>query len=407
MAVKNYLQSDVLTEARKRVNFTFDQFERIYVSFSAGKDSTVLLHLMMEEAQKRKRKIGVLFLDLEGQYTLTIQHAQKCFELYKDWIEPYWVCLPLALRNAVSNFQPQWMCWDPEARDLWIRPLPKEAISDESFFPFFERGMEFEEFVPLFGEWYVQGKSCACCVGIRTDESFNRYRTITSDTKRTYQGVRFTTQVSENVYNVYPIYDWAVSDIWTYHSRYPSLPYNQIYDCMYRAGVKLSSMRICQPYGDDQKRGLWLYHILEPDTWGRVLARVNGANSGAIYAKTRGNMTGHYVISKPDGHSWKSYCELLLATLPEATRDHYLRKFKVFRDWWKTRGYPEDIPDESEKELENKKKAPSYRRLCKTILRNDYWCRELSFAPPKSKAYEKYLELIQREKRLEKRTKEK
>lgn len=401
MAIKKYIQSDVLTEARQRIKTVFDNFERIYVSFSAGKDSTVLLHLMIEKAIKRGRKIGVLLVDLEGQYTLTIEHAKKCLEMYKDHIEVYWICLPLSLRNAVSNFQPQWVCWDPEAKDLWIRPLPPEAISDPNYFPFFQPKMEFEEFVALFGEWYAQGKSCACFVGIRTDESFNRFRAITSQTKEKFKDLAYTTRMSENLYNIYPIYDWAVQDIWLFHYKYPHLPYNQIYDCMYRAGLKLSQMRICQPYGDDQRKGLWLYHILEPNTWGRVVARVNGANSGALYAKTKGNMTGNYAIVKPEGHTWKSYCELLLASLPEITREHYLKKFKVFITWWETHGYPNDIPDEADKQQEAQKRAPSYRRLCKTILRNDYWCRGLSFSPPKSKAYEKFLEISQRESRLE------
>lgn len=400
MAVKKYKKSDVYTEAKKRIKHAFDNFERIYVSFSAGKDSTVMLHLMMQEAMKRKRKIGVLFLDLEGQYSLTIEHARGCFEKYKDYIELYWVCLPLSLRNATSQFQPQWTCWDPDCKDLWIRPLPEEAINDETFFPFFQRGMEFEEFVIFFGEWFAQGKNCASFVGIRTDESFNRFRAIASDTKDTYQELSYTTRITKYVYNVYPLYDWGVSDIWLFHYQNPTLPYNQIYDCMYRAGVKLSQMRICQPYGDDQRKGLWLFHILEPDIWGRVLLRVNGANAGAIYAKVRGNVTGSYVITKPENHTWKSFCDVLLASLPDQTREHYFKKFNVFLKWWQQNGYPEGIPDEADQELENKKRAPSYRRLCRAILRNDYWCRSLSFAPPRSKAYEKFLEISAKESRL-------
>ena len=56
---------------------------------------------------------------------------------------------------------------------------------------------------------------------------------------------------------------------------------------MHKAGVALGNMRICQPYGDDQRRGLWLFHLIEPETWARVVARVNGANSGALYINDR------------------------------------------------------------------------------------------------------------------------
>jgi predicted phosphoadenosine phosphosulfate sulfurtransferase len=158
---------------------------------------------------------------------------------------------------------------------------------------------------------------------------------------------------------------------------------------MTKAGVKLSQQRLCQPYGDDQRRGLWLYHILEPDTWGKLVNRVNGANSGSLYVQESGNMTGYNYITKPDGHSWQSFCNLLLSTLPKPTRDHYVERFKKFIAGWKQRGY-ETIPDEAPHDLEVKCWAPSWKRMCKTILRNDYWCKGLGQSQPKSEAYQKF-----------------
>ena len=52
------------------------------------------------------------------------------------------------------------------------------AVFDGGRFPFYHHRMEFEEFVPAFGDWYGGGKMTACLVGIRTDESLNRWRTI-------------------------------------------------------------------------------------------------------------------------------------------------------------------------------------------------------------------------------------
>lgn len=391
--LKKYQDTNVLEASQERISFVFDNFERIYLSFSAGKDSTTMLHLVMAEAVKRNRKIGVMLVDLEAQYNITMDHAQNCFEMYKDNIEMFWVSLPLSLRNAVSNFEPKWLAWDPTCKDMWVRQPPKNAITDENYFPFFQRGLEFEEFVPEFGEWYAQGKTCACFVGIRTDESLNRFRTIALKTKVKFQSKNYTTKVSDNVFNVYPIYDWSVSDLWHYHYLNPKLPINNIYEQMHKAGLSPSQMRICQPYGDDQRRGLWLYHILEPQTWYKVVNRVNGVNSGALYIQESGNMTGYSKISKPNNHTWKSFCNLLLSSLPENTQKHYIVKFKTFIKWWKVRGYADGIPDEAPSILEAKRIAPSWRRLCKVLLRNDYWCKGLAFTQPKSEAYGKYLQL--------------
>lgn len=391
--LKQYQAPSVLEAAQERIRYVFDNFERIYVSFSGGKDSTVMLHLVMDEAIKRKRKIGVLIIDLEAQYAVTMRHVRDCLRFYAEHIEPYWVCLPMLLRNAVTQFEPRWCCWEPEARESWVRELPNEpgVISDPAYFPFFTPRMEFEEFMVLFGVWYGQGVDTAAFVGIRADESLNRFRTIASRSKVTHGGQQCTTLVEANLYNIYPIYDWKTQDIWIYHAQ-TRRPHNALYDLMHKAGLSIHQMRICQPYGDDQRRGLWLYHLIEPQSWFKVVARVNGANQGAMYIQETGNITGYNHITKPPGHTWKSFCNLLLSSLPKPTRKHYIEKFRVFIKGWRGRGYDE-IPDEAPRVLENAHWAPSYRRMCKVLLRNDWWTKGLGLTQPKSAAYQKYIEL--------------
>lgn len=390
---KYRLDKNVYEASKERVCFALDNFEKVYLSFSAGKDSTVMLHITMDEVKKRGLKIGLLIVDLEGQYKFTIEHIYAIIKEYKDYIDLYWICLPLHLRNAVSVYEPFWLCWDKEREGDWIRDMPKQAISDESYFPFFRIGMEFEEFVPEFGEWYSQGKTTACLVGIRSDESLNRYRTISSTSKEMFQGKQYTTKVTESVYNLYPIYDWTVEDIWIYHAKNPTKRYNQLYELMHKAGLSISQQRICQPYGDDQRRGLWLFHIIEPETWAKVVSRVNGANSGALYVNESGAINGYNKIKKPNNHTWESFSMLFLNSIPEITKEHYLNKIFTFIEWWKERGYPNGIPQECPEVLEAQKLAPSWRRICKSLLRNDFWCKGLGFTQHKTEAYKKYLEL--------------
>lgn len=394
-SLKQYLEIDVLEAAQRRIAYVFDHFDKIYVSFSGGKDSTVMFHLVMDEAIKRKRKVGILIIDLEAQYAMTIDHIHAMLNEYENNIDIYWVCLPLLLRNAVSNFEPRWCCWEPGREKDWVRSIPerKGVISYFDHFEFFQPKMEFEEFMILFGKWYAGDSKAAGFVGIRCDESLNRFRTIASKTKKMHGNQRFTTKVCEGVYNIYPIYDWRTEDIWRYHFYNPKKRHNKIYDQMNKAGLTIHQMRLCQPYGDDQRRGLWLYQILEPHTWYKLVARVNGANSGALYIEEKGNITGYDKISKPNGHTWKSFCNLLLKTMPQKTRDHYIERFRGFLEGWKGRGYSKGIPDEAPPTLENKHWAPSWRRLCKVLLRNDWWCKGLGLTQPKSEAYSKYLDI--------------
>lgn len=397
MSQKYGLGIDVLEAAQSRISFVFDEFEKICVSFSGGKDSSAMLHLVMDEAKRRKRKVGVLFVDLEAQYKLTIDFTERCFEMYKDWIDPYWVALPLSLRNAVSQYEPKWTCWEPDKESDWVRKPPKFAITDQNYFPFFSAGMEFEDFVDEFGRWYGGGKLTASLVGIRSDESLNRYRTLVQQKTR-YQGLSWTTWKGDAVYNVYPIYDWRTEDIWTYHGKFGK-PYNLLYDRMNRAGLSIHQQRICQPYGDDQRKGLWLFHIIEPETWSRIVARVNGANQGALYAQESGNILGRIKITRPEGHTWESFAMMLLNSMPPKTKDHFEDKIAVFLKWWGSRGYPGGIPDEADPKLETDKKAPSWRRICKMLLRNDYWAKELSFSQTKAESYERYKKLMKKRRR--------
>jgi predicted phosphoadenosine phosphosulfate sulfurtransferase len=388
----------VLEAARQRIADAFDSCEKVYVSFSAGKDSTVMLHMVADEARARGRRFGVLLVDLEAQYKLTINHAEKCRDMCSDCSDWYWLCLPIHLRNAVSMYQPQWVCWDADAKKIWVREPPGGAITDPLFFDWFVPGMEFEEAVPAFAAWYSGGKKTACLVGIRSDESLNRFRTIASKKKERLGDKCYTTLVCDNVYNFYPIYDWRTEDLWLWHARNPGRPHNKLYDLMHKAGLTIHQMRICQPYGDDQRRGLWLYHIIEPETWGKVVARVNGANSGSLYIQESGNMTGYRSVTLPPGHTWRSFAELLLSSLPEKTAQHFRAKVDVHRKWWMDRGYESGIPDAADPKLEAKREAPSWRRVCKSILRNDYWCKGLGFTQHRTGHFDSYLKMMERRK---------
>jgi predicted phosphoadenosine phosphosulfate sulfurtransferase len=381
---KRGLGIDVLTAAKERIAFTFDNFEKVYISFSAGKDSTAMLHLVMNEAKSRNRKVGCFFLDWECQIGLTIEFAKQMYAEYSEWIEPYWVALPIKT----------WTAWDEQKKELWVRHPDSISITDKAYFPFYYDSIPFEEFVPLFGQWYAEGKSCACFVGIRADESLNRFRTVATK-KEKFQDKAWTTNVIDNVWNSYPIYDWKTSDIWVYLGKFQK-PYNKLYDRMHQAGIKLSQMRICEPFGDEARKGLWLYQVVEPQMWAKVCLRVAGANTGALYAAEKGAVMGNHSIDLPEGHTYESFAMHLLNTMPNKTAEHYKNKIAVYLKWWSKRGYEEGVPDRVDKRLEANGRVPSWRKVVKTLLKNDYWCKGLGFSPTKSSTYQKYVELMKR-----------
>ena len=176
------LQLNVLEAAQERIGWTFATFSRICVSFSGGKDSTVMLHLTAQMARAQKRKISVLFIDWEAQFSCTIEHVNALREGYRDVIEHfYWVALPLTTQNSLSQYQPEWQCWAPDVR--WVRQPPEGAITAADYFDFYQTGMTFEAFVRSFSDWFALHRPAAMLVGIRADESYNRFLTIANNRK--------------------------------------------------------------------------------------------------------------------------------------------------------------------------------------------------------------------------------
>lgn len=395
---KKYSSTENVYEAAvKRFEYLYSEFDKVCISFSNGKDSGVILNLAIEVASRlNKLPVHAMYIDMEAQYEHSISYTREMFD--RPEVKGYWICLPIHLRNAVSQFQPHWLCWDPDKKDAWVRDIPKHhtVISDESYFPFFKKGMEFEEFTPQFAKWFADGEKACSVVGIRSDESLNRYRTIKSQSKITYKGKQWTTKlfredIKSEVYNAYPIYDWTTDDVWIANGKF-GWSYNKIYDLMYMAGVSLHKQRLCQPYGDDQRQGLYLFKALEPNTWAKVVHRVEGANFGNKYTETDKTTLGNYKVILPPGHTYESYAKFLLSTMPDYLSAHYQEKIDKFLSWWDKEGIS-TIPDTSDPKLEASRKAPSWRRICKVLLKNDYWCKGLSFAQTK-REMEKQAEII-------------
>lgn len=384
--MKHYLHTNVYDAFVERIEIAFNEFDHIYFSFSGGKDSSVMIQLANDVAKRMGKKFDILYIDLEAQYKLTIDHIEELSTLsqIRDF---YWIALPLQLRNAVSVLQPKWVCWSPTQEDLWVRKLPKNSINiNNHSFDFYQIGMEFEDFITEFAKWYQNKKGgiIGAGIGIRSDESLNRWRTIHSQTKTTLRDYQWTTLLKpfENIYNFYPLYDWKTQDIWGAISIF-DLKFNMIYELMYKNGLSIHEQRLCQPYGDDQKNGLDQFKAIEYETWEKVLNRVNGVNFGNIYART--SALGNIKSCKPDHMNWQEYSVFLLESLGIYNKDlmiHYIKKIRKHITWWeKYHGCTLDqIPDEADSKLETMHKVPSWRRIARAIERNDFYMKRLGFS---------------------------
>ena len=390
--MKVYTDKNVFDASLERIEFAFDNFENLCVSYSGGKDSTVMIQLVEMIAKKKNRQYDVLFIDMEAQYLMTIEHIKKLKNKLEHVRDFYWICLPLSLRNAVSVFEPRWICWEKKKKEKWVREMPEFAINeDNNIFPFFRYAMEFEEFVPEFEKWYSQkynGSLCGHFVGIRCDESLNRFRTIVSMKKERFKDKPWTTRCKplENTYSIYPIYDWRTEDDWIATFKY-NLEWNYVYELIYKNGVGIHQQRLCQPFGDDQKNGLDQYRAIEAENWDKLLKRVAGVNFGNIYCRT--SALGNITSEKPKHMTWQEWALYLLESIGiynKKLEKHYAIKIRKFFKFWEEKcGCPiEMVEDEADKKMESLKIVPSWRRVARALERNDFFLTRLSFGETKS-----------------------
>lgn len=79
--VRDYQELNVYEALQQRFHFIFQEFENIYVSFSGGKDSGLLLNLLLDFKNQYypNRRIGMFHQDFEAQYSLTTEYVEQTF----------------------------------------------------------------------------------------------------------------------------------------------------------------------------------------------------------------------------------------------------------------------------------------------------------------------------------------
>jgi len=411
-----YKEANVFDASIERLNFIFANFERIYLSFSGGKDSGVMLNLILDYMKERgiTQKIGIQIMDNEANYEYSLDFMHRMIEENRQYLDVYWCCMPITLPCTVSAYEVDWQCWGEADKARWVRPmLEQDYIVNMQNHPFgdmFVENMHYDKFWDMFAEWYSQGKLTANLIGIRTQESLNRFRAIMNDRKETLGGMQWTKKNTANVFNVYPIYDWKTRDVWIANAKF-EWDYNKLYDTFYLAGVPVEKMRVASPFMSESKSSLNLYRVIDGHTWARLCARVGGANFIATYGK----QLNYNTFKLPEGHTWKSFVKFLLATLPEDSADNFKRRFIQSIKFWARvgRGLPHEVvadlkkngirfklngttphgrnnlprvcinvpPDNLDCLGSHRSEVTSWKRFAITILKNDHTCKYLGLQP--------------------------
>ena len=309
---------NVYVAAKERISYIFDNFEKIVISLSGGKDSSVLTYLALEEAEKRNRKIYCFFLDQEMEYNSTFMFVDELMK--HPNIIPLWFQIHGILPTAI-NHNKYWLePWNPNEKEKWIRSQKRISIKKIDWehsvkwsFPEQEK-MGFYGFMKCMEQMF-KDDNVAHLIGLRAEESLNRFRAVTKSSG--YKNIMWSTKNKYGGIKFYPIYDWTFQDLWVYIGKNKK-KYNKMYDYFWKRGYSLKDMRISSLMNRKAFQCLVDIQEFEPKLYDKLLDRCEGVKTATLYAKEDKIFKTNKI---PENFkTWLEYRNFLLKTLPN--QDH-------------------------------------------------------------------------------------
>jgi predicted phosphoadenosine phosphosulfate sulfurtransferase len=344
--MKIYLKETTLEAARRRFRWLYSEFPNVFVDFSGGKDSTVMLQLAIEAATDLRRlPVDVVFIDQEAEWGAVIDYMR---DVRADpRVRLHWLQVPIRLFNATS-FDEDWLhCWEAGKEDVWMRPRESDSIHVNAFGT--------DRFAKLF-HGYVSflhpNEPAISLAGVRAEESPGRHLVLT--TYETYKGETWGRKddPKRGHYSFYPIYDWTYTDVWKAIHEH-AWPYTKVYDWQYQYGVPIREMRVSNLHHETAVRTLFMLQELEPATWEALTRRLPGINAAGHLER---DFYGPRQLP-PMFRDWREYRDYLLEHLiTNAEHKAYFQKAFAAYD----------------SRYSGKALADLYRTEVASILVNDY-----------------------------------
>lgn len=263
----------VVDAAEQRILNAFSNGVRVYLSFSAGKDSLCMAHIVYKfiiAGKINPKQLVVIFIDEEALYDSMEKMALEWRRRFMACgAEFRWYCLPL---KQVSGFQhlaneESWITWEPGQENIWVRQPPPWAICRSPYLKYAGE-MNYQTFCTKITKDGIQ------IIGIRASESVQRMQYVAA------MNVHKGHITSRNA--IAPIYDWKDSDVWLYIKE-NKLHFPEAYMDLYSCGVEKHRLRLSQFFATDSCASLRKIAETNPDLWDRIQKREPNAYLTLLY----------------------------------------------------------------------------------------------------------------------------
>lgn len=249
-------------KTKERIKLVLDIYPKIYISFSGGKDSTVLAELVRQICKEHGKPFISIFNDIETiapEITDFVVMRQKRYNVHL-------LQAPVIFKS--SGELPTWTNWDEKYKDYWCKPhigmIPEIKLN--SWFNLFTD----------YSKYLSDDLPFCNFVGLRSQESFHRNMTTTRTKKNNPINWLYD---HGNYAKCYPIFDWTWQNVWDYIID-NNLGYNKCYDYWTNSKVKHSISRTGSLYsaakGQSKQRweSLFRFEQYNEDFFNRIIKRM-------------------------------------------------------------------------------------------------------------------------------------
>lgn len=317
-----YSDKNVYEAAKDRIRWIFDEFKsrRIVVSFSGGKDSTTVLHLVKEVMDERGiRSIPVFFCDQEVEAPQTIEYVREVMGY--DWVEPFWIQSYFQEWNSSAG---KWFnVWGPG--ENWCREKePDNPYTDIKY----DKTRHFKDVLDSMMRYHF-GDDYVGLGGVRIQESNTRRLGLT--TSKCYKDVTWGKNPSGNALVFYPIWDWGLNDVW-YYIFSNRFSYCKLYN-YYFTKKPLYKCRVSSFIHENAIQCLAEIKEISPGFYAKALNRVQNINTTV---HTYSDMSRYVGELPPYFSSWDEYVVYLADhIIDDPSNSERVKKtyFSTLRRW--------------------------------------------------------------------------
>lgn len=336
---KELEDKDLLERTRERVDRLYKEYEAIFIANSGGKDSGAVFNVVMDGWERNKDKmdhpIYSIFHDAESNpFPDTEAYLKRQAEKWSEESYLFWSAVPYKISLMTHPEEREHnIPWNPEQAEDWCRPLPTWVDGFENVelvrpdHPYLDGRYDFESdqyteiayhIIEGFKKEHgLDGSDVVNLVGLRAEESLNRYTTIINNggfLKKNPQNAPCDTG--------HPVFDWGTDDLFQIHEE-QGWDYTEFYDKMHQIGLKPTQARNGTPFGGHpiasetpKLQRHWYPEFYE--AWEQ-------RHPGTVFAFEFGFDLFDMGEGKPDDVTWEEYAAQALNSFDDDEREKRVR----------------------------------------------------------------------------------